>query len=74
MVDVKGDLFGLVCLGEVVDKMVVCVKDIGDDWVLMVFLVEFLLLGVSGVGVLVCVIIFSFGLILLVKVLGFNVI
>lgn len=72
MADVKGDLSGLLRLGEANDRTAQRAKDTGDDWSPTAFPVEFVSLGTGGVGVPVRATISSFGPILLSKVLGLN--
>lgn len=72
MADVKGDLSGLSRPGEANDRTAARAKDTGDDWAPTSFPVEFLSLGVGGVGVPVRATVASFGPVLLSKVLGLN--
>jgi len=72
MADVKGDLSGLSKPGEGNDRTAARAKDTGDNWTAMGFPVEFLSLGVGGLGVPVRATVTSFGPVLLSKVLGLN--
>jgi hypothetical protein len=73
MADVKGDLSGLSRPGESNDKITGRAKESGDDnWHATAFPVDFLSLGIKGIGVPVRATIASFGPILLSKVLGLN--
>ena len=72
MADFKGDLSGLSRPGEGGEKLDERAKQTGDDWVATPYPVEFLSLGVGGIGVPVRASISAFGPILLSKVLGLN--
>jgi len=72
MADVKGDLSGLSKPGEGNDRTAARAKDTGDNWTGTGFPVEFLSLGVGGLGVPVRATVTSFGPVLLSKVLGLN--
>lgn len=72
MADFKGDLSGLSRPGEAGEKITERAADTGDQWVATPYPVEFLSLGIGGIGVPVRATITAFGPILLSKVLGLN--
>ena len=61
MADVKGDLSGLSRPGVANGKAEQGAHDTGDDWTPTAYLVEFLSLGTTGIGVPVRATITSFG-------------